>query len=193
MDVSLPEWCPHMTRCQFYNLLQWCYEEFGWQAKWQWFNLFHVTDPVVCLLRTRTKGISICIHYSWYLSDNDEQYKVAHESAHAIAPDSMYGFVLRAIIRMPFLHVLEASEITRTLNIESSREKDPKGLLKITVSKRGDSVNACTLRIMLSDNKFMRDLQADKIVFRPNVKGTLTQILLGNIYLIAGESKLGSI
>ena len=96
----------------------------------------------------------------------------------------MYADIVRSILKMSFLHVLETSEIARTVTLESSRANDPKGVFYISISKRADSKNACTLRISVCDDQFAFDVKNDKIAFRPGIKGTLSQLLIGNVDMI---------
>ncbi|HEX2556732.1 MAG TPA: hypothetical protein VHK86_00285 [Nitrososphaera sp.] len=111
------------------------------------------------------------------------------ESAQSLSPDRFYANLVRCIFKTPFLQVVNYSEITRSIKIVSSRENDPKGLIEISVSKRADSTETCILFIKVRDKQFVKDLQSDKIPFRPGVKGTLTQILIGNAYLFENDGK----
>ena len=90
---------------------------------------------------------------------------------------------------MPFLHVIESSEVTRTVRVQSNRGGNPKGTLVISVSERADSRMASTLRISTSDEQIITDILTGRVVFGPNVKGTLPQMLIGIALLIDKEYK----
>jgi hypothetical protein len=120
---------------------------------------------------------------------SDSEAIMIFESRQSLSPDRFYAGMLRGIARTPFLQIISHSEITRCIKLVSSRDNDPKGIIEISVLKRVDSLQACTLVVSVRDKQFAQDVKDAKIAFRIGVKGTLIQILVGSGYLFEDEGK----